>query len=158
MGELLIDWEKSNSEKLRGLAHLRMDVIKAAKELGGSCIVSCDGSEGGTLKVSRAKREEIPALPEDMQSLFAPIKKKSFKMPIKQGEIANRMTTAGRDRTRNPEFGTDNAPEPQDPTHGSKALNSVLHTPMQVVHPVSFKEEEEGAKKEDKQVEGAMPA
>ena len=67
IGELLIDWEKSNAEKLRTSAHILGDFIKAAKELGGSCIVSCDGSTGGTVKVCRAKREEIPALPDAYQ-------------------------------------------------------------------------------------------
>ena len=95
MGVLLIDWEKTNAEKLDALAHILGNVIKAAKELGRSCIVSCDGSKGGTLKVSRAEREEIPALPEDMQSLFAPIKNEAADMPIKQGEIAKRVNTAG---------------------------------------------------------------
>ena len=145
MGVLLIDWEKANAEKLRALAHLLGDVIRAAKELGGSCIVSCDGSKGGTVKVSRANREEIPALPEDMQSLFAPIEKKTVEMPIKPGEVANRVTTAGQDGLRNPEYDTGNAPEPTDPAHARKALDSVLHIPRQAVAPVSFNEEEPGA-------------
>ena len=66
MGVLLIDWEKTNAEKLDALAHILGDVIRAAKELGGSYIVCCDESTGGTVRVSRANREEIPALPEDM--------------------------------------------------------------------------------------------
>ena len=125
MGVLLIDWEKTNAEKLDALAHILGDVIKAAKELGGSCIVSCDGSTGGTVKVSRAKREEIPALPEDMQSLFAPIKNKAFEMPIKQGEIANRVTMAGEDRIRNQKYNTGGALEPIDSLDAGKALSAV---------------------------------
>ena len=100
MGVLLIDWEKSNASKLRALAQDLREVIEAAKELGWCCIVSCDGREGGMVKVSRAKREEVPALPEDMQSLFAPIENNAVGMPIKQGEIANRVTTAGQDDTQ----------------------------------------------------------
>ena len=69
VGKLLIGWEKANAEKLRALAHILGDVIKAAKEIGSSCIVSCSGSEGAPLGVFKAGREEVPALPEDMQSL-----------------------------------------------------------------------------------------
>ena len=153
MGVLLIDWEKSNAEKLDALAHILGDVIKAAKELGGSGIVSCDGSKGGTLKVSRDEREEIPALPEDMQSLFAPIKNEAADMPIKQGEVANRVNTAGQDRIRNQKYNTGGALEPTDSLEAGKALSSVLHTLGQTVAPVSFNEEEPGANRENKLVE-----
>lgn len=47
MGELLLGWEKTNAEKLRALAHVLRRVIKAAKALGESCIVSSGGREGG---------------------------------------------------------------------------------------------------------------
>ena len=93
-----------------------------------------------------------------MQSLFAPIENKAVEMPIKQGEVAYRVTTAGQDGIRNPEYDTGNATEPADPAHARKALNSVLHTPRQAVAPVSFNEEEPGAKGEDEQVESAMAA
>ena len=142
MGVLLIDWEKSNAEKLDALAHILGDVIKVAKELGGSCIVSCDGSQGGTLKVSRAEREEILALPEDMQSLFAPIKNEAAEMPIKQGEVAKRVNTVGQDRICNQKYNTSGALEPTDSLEAEKALSLVLHTPGQAVAPVSVKEEE----------------
>ena len=143
MGVLLIDWERSNAAKLRALADILGDVIEAAKELGGSCIVTCDGSEGGTLKVSKAKRMEIPALPEDMLSLFAPIEDNAVGMP---------------NGIRNPEYDIANAPEPTDLAHASKALNSVLRTPRQAIAPVSFKQEESTAKREDKPVGSAMAA
>ena len=156
IGVLLIDWEKTNAEKLEALAHILGDVIKAAKELGGSCIVNCDGSKGGTLKVSRAESEEIPALPEDMQSLFAPIKNEAVDMPIKHGEVAKRVNTAGQDRIRNQKYNTGGALEPTDSVDAGIALSSVLHTPGQVVAPVSVKEEEPGANREDKPVESEM--
>ena len=153
MGVLLIDWEKTNAEKLDALAHILGDVIKAAKELGGSCTVNCDGSSGGTVQVSRAKREEIPALPEDMQSLFAPVKNEAVDMHIKQGEVAKRVNTAGQDRIRNRKYNTGGALEPTDSLDAGKALSSVSHNPGQAVAPVSFKEEKLDINSEDKPVE-----
>ena len=84
MGELLIHWEKTNAEKLRGLKHVLEQVIKAAKDLGGSCIVRSNGSQRASLEVSKAEGTQVPVLPKDMQCLFLPIDDKAIDIPIEQ--------------------------------------------------------------------------
>ena len=111
MGGLLSGWEQSNEERLRALAHVLRQIIRAAQELGGSCIVSSDGSQGSSLKVSKDEAEEVPALPKDMQSLFLPIKDETTDVPIKQEEVAMTATTASPDGTRKRKYGTEDAPE-----------------------------------------------
>ena len=111
MGDLLISWEESNAEKLRALAHVLRQVIKAAQDLGGSCIVSSDGSQGSSLKVSGDEAEEVPALPEDMRSLFLPIEHETKDLSIKQEEVAITASTASLDGTRKRKCGTEDAPE-----------------------------------------------
>lgn len=54
IAELLIDWEKNNAEKIHALAHVLGEVIKAARDIGSSCIVSCNGKKGAPPIVSRA--------------------------------------------------------------------------------------------------------
>ena len=88
MGELLIHWEKTHAEKLRGLKHILTQVIKAAKDLGGSCTVRFDGSQQSSLEVSRAEGGQVPALPEDMQCLFLPIGDKAVDIPIEHEDVA----------------------------------------------------------------------
>lgn len=111
MGNLLVDWEQSNAERLRALANVLGQVIKAAQELGGSCIISSDGSQRSSLKVSRDEAKEVPALPKDMQSLFLPIKDEITDVTIKQDEVAMTATPASPDGTRKRKYGTDDAPE-----------------------------------------------
>ena len=136
MGGLLIGWEKDNAEKLRALAHVLGQVIRAAKELGGSCTASSDGTEGASLKVSRAEREEVPALPEEMQSLFLPIKNEAVELSIKQEEVAETASTAGQDRIRKRKYGTEDGPELTDfPPARRMALDSVSRTPGAVPAP-----------------------
>ncbi|KAF6222405.1 hypothetical protein HO133_001491 [Letharia lupina] len=130
MGDLLLDWEKTNAEKLRALGHVLRRVIEAAKELGGSCIVSSDKSEGASLKVSRAEEDEVPALPKDMRSLFLPIKNEAVDVPMKQEEVA------GQDGTRKRKSGTEHAPElTGSPPARRTALNSISRTPGEVTVP-----------------------
>ena len=132
MGDLLMAWEKTNAEKLRALAHVLKQVIKAAKGIGGSCIVSSDGGEGVSLKVSRAGGQEVPALPEKMQSLF---------LPIKQEEVTTTASIAGQDATRKRKYGSEDAPElTGSPSAKRIALNSTFPTPGGVT--VSTKDEE----------------
>ena len=88
MAELLIQWEKTNAEKLRGLKHVLEQVIKAAKDLGGSCIVRSDGSPRASLEVSRAEGTQVPALPEYMQCLFLPSDDKAVDILIEQEDVA----------------------------------------------------------------------
>ena len=88
MTDLLIQWEESNAEKLRGLGRILEQVIKAAKDLGGSCIVRSDGSQQSSLEVSRAEGEQVPALPENMQCLFLPIDNKAVDILIEQEDVA----------------------------------------------------------------------
>lgn len=129
IGNLLIAWEQSNAERLRALARVLGQVVKAAQELGGSCIVSSDGSQGSSLKVSRDEAEEIPALPLDMQSLFLPIKDETTDVPIKQEEVTMTATTASPDGTRKRKFGTEDAPEVTDlPPARRTALDSSFRT------------------------------
>ena len=111
MGHLLISWEQTNAERLRALVHALRHVIKEAQELGGSCIVSSDGSKGSSLKVSGDEAEEVPALPEDMRPLFLPIKDETMDLPIKQEEVAITARTASPDETRKRKCGTEDAPE-----------------------------------------------
>ena len=154
-GDLLIGWEKTNAEKLRALAHVLGQVIKAAKELRGSCIVTSDGIDGGSLKVIRAEGEEVPALPEDMQSLFLPIKNEAVDVPMKQEEVAITASTAGQDGTRKRKYGTEDAPELTDsPSAQRRALNSEFRTPGQAV--ASIKEGGHSVKTEDEPVDIEM--
>lgn len=136
MGELLIGWEKTNAEKLRGLANVLGQVIKAAKELGGSCVANFDGSEGTLLKVTKAGGEEVPALPEDMRCLFLPIKMEAVDVPIKQEEIAITASTAGQEGTRKRKHGTEDASElTGSPLAERLALNSIFRTPGEIALP-----------------------
>ena len=112
MGVLLIGWEEANEEKLRALAHLLEQIVKAAKELGGSCTVSSRGNKEEPLKLTRAKGEQEPALPEDMRSLFLPVRNEAADLPTEQEEAAATARTADRyggPRKRKP--GTEHAPE-----------------------------------------------
>lgn len=130
MGELLTAWEKTNAEKLRALGHILVQVREAAKELGGSCIVSSDGAERASLSVSRAEEEEAPALPEYMQSLFTPIKNKTVDVPIGKEELAITENTAGQDATRKRKYGTNDAPElTSSPPARRIAPNSTFRAP-----------------------------
>lgn len=88
IGELLIEWEKNNAEKLHALAQVLGEVIKATREIGSSCIVSCNGKKGAPLIVSKARGKEVPALPKDMQYLFNPANKEVWDLPLKQQEFA----------------------------------------------------------------------
>ena len=88
MGELLIQWEETNAEKLRGLKLVLAQVIKAAKDLGGSCIVRSDGSQRASLEVSRSEGTQVPALPEDMQCLFLPTDDEAIDNLIEQEDVA----------------------------------------------------------------------
>ena len=45
--------------------------------------MSCDRSEGASLKVTRAEGEEVPALPEDMRPLFLLVKIEAVEVRIK---------------------------------------------------------------------------
>ena len=87
MAELLIHWEETNAEKLCGLKHVLEQVMKAAKDLGGSCIVRSDGSQRASLEVSRSEGEQVPALPEDMRCLFLPSDKKAGDILIEQEDV-----------------------------------------------------------------------
>ena len=122
MGEMLIHWEQTNAEKLRGLTHVLAQVIKAAKDLGGSCIVSSDGRQGASLEVSRAEGEQVPALPEDMRCLFLPIDNKAMDIVIKQEDVT--MTD------------TDDAPQKRgSPPARRLALDASLCTHQEVAGP-----------------------
>lgn len=135
-GDLLIGWEKTNAEKLRALAHVLGQVIKAANELGGSCIVNSDGSEGAPLKVSKAEGEEVPALPESMQSLFLPVKNEADDVPIKQEEVTVTASRAGQDGARKQKYGAEDAHEPTgSPPARRMALSSIFPTPGKVTIP-----------------------
>ena len=87
MGELLTHWEKTNAERLRGLKLILTQVVKAAKDLGGSCIVRSDGSRRASLEVSRDEEKQVPALPEDMRCLFLPVDNKAIDILIKQEDV-----------------------------------------------------------------------
>ena len=130
MGGLLIGWEKDNAEKLRALAHVLGQVIKAAKELGGSCTVSSDGDEGALLKVSRTEEEEALGLPEEMRSLFLPVNSEAVEVSVTQGEVAETTKTAGQEWTRKRKYGTQNGAEPTGSPRAKKiALHSIFRIP-----------------------------
>lgn len=138
MGELLIDWEKTNAEKLRALSHVLGQVIEAAKGLGGSCIVNSDGSEGAPLKVTKAQGEEVPALPEDMRSLFLPINHEAVDVPIKQEQVT---TTASQDGTRKRRYGTEDASElTGSPPAKRTALSSIFRNLRKTSSPTKDEE------------------
>ncbi|KAM0805108.1 hypothetical protein BDR22DRAFT_959646 [Usnea florida] len=118
MAELLMHWEETNAEKLRGLKHVLEQIIKAAKALGGSCIVRSDGSQRASLEVSRAEGTQVPALPEDMQRLFLPTYNKTMDILIEQDDIT--MTD------------TDVAPEKGSPPAKRLALDANLCTHQEV--------------------------
>lgn len=142
MGDLLISWEQTNAEKLRALAHVLREIIEAAQELGRPCIVSSDGSEGSSLKVSGDEAEKVPALPEDMRSLFLPTKTETIELPIKQEEVAITASTASSDGTRKRKCGTEDAPElTGSPPARRIALDSSFRTFGEVVttNPTSTK-------------------
>lgn len=141
MGELLIGWENTNAEKLRALAHILRQVTEAAKEFGGSCIVSFDGSKGAPLKVTRAEGEEVPPLPLDMQSLFLPIKNKTLDVPTNQEKVAITADTASQDGARKRKYGAEDASElTGSPPAKRMALSSIFPTPGGV--PLTTKDEE----------------
>ena len=131
MGDLLLGWEADNAEKLRALAHALRQVIEAAKELGESCVVSFDGREGASLNVSRAEVEEVPVLPEDMQSLFLPIKNDGVDSSVKMEEGTMSASTADREstRTRKRKRNTEDAPASAgSPSAKKVALSSIIHS------------------------------
>ncbi len=129
MGDLLLGWEEDNAEKLRAFAHALRKVIEAAKELGESCVVSFDGSEGASLNVSRAEAEEVPALPVDMQSLFLPIKNDGVDLSVKMEEGTMSASTANGGSTRKRKYGTKDAPASAgSPSAKRAALKSIIHT------------------------------
>ena len=101
-------------------------VIKAAREVGTCCIVSCNGKKRAPLIVSRARGKEVPALPEDMQYLL---------VPIKQEEVTKTGTTAGRDGINNLKYSTGVTPKPTDSAHARRARGSVFCTRGQAVAP-----------------------
>ena len=129
MGDLLQGWEEDNAEKLRALAHALRNVIEAAKELGEACVVSFGGSEGASLNVSRAEAEEVPALPEDMQSLFLPIKKDGVDLSIKMEEGTMSASAANGESSRKRKYGTEDAPASAGSTSAKRAaLSPIIHT------------------------------
>ena len=135
-GELLIGWEKNDAEKLRELANVLGKVIKAARKLGSSCIVSCNGKKRAPLMVSKARRKEVPALPVDMRYLFVPVKIEVVDLPIKQEEVAKAETIAGRDGISYPKYKTGDTPELTDSPHVRRAMNPVSCTSGQAVTPI----------------------
>lgn len=84
----MISWEKNNADNLRGLKHVLEQVIKAAKDLGGSCTVWSDGSQRASLRILRAEGTQVRALPEDMRCLFLPIDNKAVDILIEQEDVA----------------------------------------------------------------------
>ena len=102
MAELLRHWEETNAEKLRDFKRILAQVIKAAKDLGGSCIVRSDGSQQSSLEVSGAEGGQVPALPEDMQCLFLPIDNKAVDIPIEQEDVAMMDTDDGPQKIGSP--------------------------------------------------------
>ncbi|CAF9905872.1 hypothetical protein IMSHALPRED_003999 [Imshaugia aleurites] len=67
--EELVAWETANARLLSKLLTLIKKVIEATTDLGGTCIVSHD-ELSRVLNVSRAKKGEVPGLPEKLQKCF----------------------------------------------------------------------------------------
>ena len=133
MAGLLSAWEDDNAEKLRALASVLITIRKAAEELGGSCIVSSNGGEGATLTVCRAEGGEVPALPEDMHSLFYSVKKEATNVEIKREQVNTTASTACRDGTGKRKYGTEDAPElTASPPSKRTALSSFHCRPTEV--------------------------
>lgn len=72
MAEKLVDWEAQNAKNVEKLSLVLKEVIGAAKGFKGSCIVSFDGTPGGSLKVCQAEEGQVPDLPDQLQALFLP--------------------------------------------------------------------------------------
>ena len=68
------EWGNANASTLRKLVDVLRDIIQAAKEVNGPCVVSYKGNGAGSLSVSAGELSvsagEVPSLPTDMQSLF----------------------------------------------------------------------------------------
>ncbi|KAK3166692.1 hypothetical protein OEA41_009817 [Lepraria neglecta] len=67
VGGMINEWENANASTLRKLVDVLGDIIQAAKEVNGPCVVSYKGIGAGSLSVSAG---EVPSLPTNMQSLF----------------------------------------------------------------------------------------
>ena len=67
--EELVAWETANARLLSKLLTVIKKVIEAATDLGGTCIVSHD-EKRRVVNVSRAKKGEVPSLPEKQQKCF----------------------------------------------------------------------------------------
>ena len=60
---MVSEWETANVSTLRKLVDVLRDIIKAAKEVNGPCVVSYKGNGAWSLSVSAG---EVPSLPTDM--------------------------------------------------------------------------------------------
>ena len=162
MAELLKHWEETNAENLRGLKHILEEVIKAAKDLGGSCIVRFDGSQMASLEVSRAEGTQVPALPEDMQCLFLPNNDKGVDVleqeditmtdtddapkrgspPAKRlGKTEATASTVTYDDTRKRKWDPQDALEADDlPPARRRALYAEYRTPGKLIAPMQRQE------------------
>ena len=136
MAGLLSAWEDNNAEKLRMLASVLTKIRKATEELGGSCIVNCNGGDGATLTVSRAEGGEVPVLPEDTQSLFCSVNRERGDVVFKREQVDTTANTACQDRKGKRKYGADDAPKlTASPPPKRTALNSIHRRLMKVSVP-----------------------